>query len=455
MRLAKKISILLILWLLSVFINQRLGIPVLSVFSLLYGIYLVLVLIQSIGMKIPYYELTFAAFGIQLLIAPYLEYHFFHNEIFGVMLVSEENYFSFVTPAIFLFYLGFELVGIPLNEPEAKIKIGQDQEWYGAIGIKLIVIGFLFYFLTMLHSNFIFISLSYLRFLGAIYLWLSNHANRRKINVFVWGLLLWETLKGAIFINLLIWIALLFCFLILGKRMNKVLITCLLLISVFLAVVLQSVKQEYREYAWDDDVGNDIALSSLMIKQVRHLDAELFKNMGGLMNIRINQGWIISHGMNNLNGRPVEMSTTYFSRELISILLPRFLYPNKIEVGSREKFEQFTGWALADTVAMNLGIIGDAYFNFRKNGGILFCFILGLLLGFFHKFYLNKLLKYPDLMIWSVLFYFMVMRAGNEFYMIFNWLVKTGFITLLFFKYVRPYWQTQHSSLPSKTILNP
>jgi hypothetical protein len=206
--------------------------------------------------------------------------------------------------------------------------------------------------------------------------------------------------------------------------------------------VLQAVKHTYREIVWDDKNTEEVSLGGLMFDQMSEMDRELFKLMGSGLNVRINQGWIISHGMNNL-GNKSEFNSTYLKKEVLGIILPRFIYPDKVKAGSHEKFKLFTGWKLADGVAMNLGIIGDAFLNFGKRGGVLFCLFLGIFLGYLHKIYSNNLLKYPDLLIWSVLFYFMLMRAGNEFYMIFNWYVKTGVITLLFFYFIRPIWIKQ------------
>jgi hypothetical protein len=126
-------------------------------------------------------------------------------------------------------------------------------------------------------------------------------------------------------------------------------------------------------------------------------------------------------------------------QELIGIFLPRFIYKNKAVVGSHDKFNEFTGWELSEGTAMNLGILGDLYLNFGKKYGIIMGFVFGLLLGFLHHRYLIMLHVHPDLIFWSILFYFMLMRAGNEFYIIMNWYVKTMIIVAIFFYYVKPY----------------
>ena len=48
------------------------------------------------------------------------------------------------------------------------------------------------------------------------------------------------------------------------------------------------------------------------------------------MNVRINQGWVISHGMKNLGDDVRNLSQNYLKQELIGIFLPRFLYKDKV-----------------------------------------------------------------------------------------------------------------------------
>ena len=76
-------------------LGSRFQIETLAIFSVFFGFYLVIELVLSLGKRIPYFELMFAAFGIQLLISPFLEYHYFFNSVIGVMTIDESNYFGF------------------------------------------------------------------------------------------------------------------------------------------------------------------------------------------------------------------------------------------------------------------------------------------------------------------------------------------------------------------------
>jgi hypothetical protein len=419
----------------------------LSAFSLLFGIFLFIQLINSLGEVLPFFELCFGAFGIQLLVTPFLDYYYFHSDIFGIMQVDEYTYFSFVTYAILAFYIGYKILPKKNNEAKAKLEFVQNKKQFEFIGERLVWIGYVFYFLSLVSSNFIVTAFAFLRFIGTFYLFLSQSKKSRLYLPLVWIPFILLTFKSSVFINLIIFSSLFYSLFILLKRPNKLTLYSLIIVSFFFILVLQTVKHDYRKVVWYDNSSEKVSLIELMINQVKSLDSEMFFTLGSNLNIRVNQGWVISHGLSNLNPDRYKFESSNLMRELIGIILPRFLYADKVTVGSHEKFYLFSGYSLSDSTSMNIGIIGDAYLNFGLVKGIIACFILGLFFSFFHNFYLQKLLIYPDLLVWSVFFYFMIMRANNEFYIIMNWFVKTGLITFLFFKYVRPYLLKQ-----SKTI---
>lgn len=446
---------LLLLLAAAYWINSKYEVELLSAFSLLFGIFLFIQLVNSFGKVMPFFELSFGAFGIQLLVAPFLDYYYFKSEIIGIMLVDEHTYFSFVTYAIIALYLGFNIIPKKENEAQAKVSFEKNKPAFEYIGIRLIWIGYAFFFLSFFLSNFIVGTFAFLRFIGSIYLWFSKSEKRNFYMGLVWVPFVLLTIKGAIFINLIIWGALLYCVFILTKKPNKLILYSLIIISFFFIILLQTVKHQYREIVWDEKSTEDVSMADLMVNQAKNTDTKTLKIMGAGLNIRVSQGWIISHGLNNLDPKKYQFEASYLKKELLGLLLPRFLYPDKVIVGSHEKFDLFTGWHLADNVAMNIGIIGDAYFNFGLKKGILACFILGLIFGLMHTYYLSKLSIYPDLLAWSLLFYFMIMRAGNEFYIIMNWYVKTGLITVLFFVYARPFLVKQfQSQLESKELIS-
>jgi hypothetical protein len=439
MTFARLLLKLLLIFVGAILVNAQFKVDILSAFSFLFGIFLFHQLINSLGKVIPFFELTFGFFGIQLLVAPFLDYYYFQNDGIGFMSVDEQTYFSFVTYAILAIYLGYSIIPKKNNEYYVKDNFKQYKKQFEYIGEILVWVGYSFYFLSFVVSNFIIITFAFLRFIGSIYLLLSESKKRWVYTLLVWLPFFFVTIKSAVFINLIIWIALLYSLFALTKKVKILILYSYIIITFFFLLILQSVKFEYRGLVWEDNNVEDISLVELMINKVRDSDFETLRDMLSGLNIRVNQGWIISNGLNNLNSDQYHFKASYFFDEMIGILLPRFLYSDKASVGSHEKFYDFAGYQLSDSTAMNLGIIGDAYLNFGLGKGIFACFLLGLIFGLLHKYFLQKLKQFPDLLAWSFLFYFFIMRAGNEFYIIMNWYVKTGLITIIFFMYVRPY----------------
>lgn len=355
------------------------------------------------------------------------------------MLVDEQAYFSFVTFAILALYLGFKLLPVPDNEGNAKLGFKENRLEFEFIGERLIWIGYLFFMVSFVQTNFIIVIFAFLRFIGSIYIWFSDSTKKKFYMVLVWIPFILMTFKTAVFVNLIVWATLLYCLYVLNTKIKKWVLYSLFTVSLLFLIVLQTVKHQYREVAWNGRSTETVSMAGLFIKQIRNSNTEVLKLMSSALNTRVSQGWIVSHGLNNLDPVKHEFEPSFVKKEMIGILLPRFLFPDKIKEGSKEKFKLFTGWELASSTSMNISIIGDAYLNFGKKYGIIACFILGLFFAVIHRFYRRKLIRYPDLVAWSVLFYFMIMRAGNEFYSIMNWYIKTGLVTVLFFIYVRPF----------------
>jgi hypothetical protein len=131
--------------------------------------------------------------------------------------------------------------------------------------------------------------------------------------------------------------------------------------------------------------------------------------------------------------RTTDQINTYFSKELLGVILPRFIYSEKATVGDNKKFRYLTGIPLATSVTMNVGILGDGYGNFGYIGGILFCFGFGLFLNLVMGYCFLLSLRIKTVLFWMPLILFYVMRAGNEFYIITNWTVKVALVVISYY----------------------
>lgn len=423
----------------SYLISGNSNIEFLSVLSLIYSFYLIYDLFRKLGKKLPLIELTGAISGLQLLISPFLEYHLFHNEIFGVMKTNELDYFSYMLPALFVFISGMQII-VGNKEIVIGLKFKNyfisNQAKYSHIGFILLLIGILSTIILELNIlsslNFVFVLLSLFKFIGLLYLYFSNN-KYFKLSFFVIIVpFLISTINNTIFIDLIAWSIFFFTFFIAGKEVNIFKLFGVSLLAFIVIIFFQSIKMDYRNYAWrlgtTGFIENISIISNLLQKQIYQLDVNKFIEITSIVNVRFNQGWIVSHVIDNISNYSDPVGWLYLKEEVIGIFVPRVLITDKIQTGDHTKFNHFVGWDLNERVSMDLSIMGDGFGAFNKKGGIIFCFFIGLFYGFIIRIWSLKARKNPDILFLMIMVFFYLFRAGNEFYIITNWIVKSSIL---------------------------
>ncbi len=393
---------------------------------------------------LPIKEITSLLMVLQLLVAPAITYYKLNNISNYPMNVDEGVYFTFTIPSyvIFLFglYFPYRKYKIEISKPELIISPRNLN-----IGIYLfcisIVASVLFAitpsslsFIMVLFSNFIFVSIFYIFF--------STHKYRYFLVLCIFIIFAAKTIASGIFINLFIWgffIFSLFAYKIKFSGRTKLL---LLTSAFFIAFLVQSFKKEYREEIFSNSDYNSSEVEiffSMAYDRVTSID-ELFslENTDKFVS-RLNQGWILSRILNRMPADVQFANGSYFFDEIKGIILPRFVYSGKATVGSHDKFLYFTGLQLSEGTAMNVGIFGDGYGNFGYAGNLIFAFLFGFLINYALYGFYKLSRKYPTLIMWLPFIFFYVMRAGNEFYIIVNWVVKSSILVLIIFLLFKKY----------------
>jgi hypothetical protein len=111
--------------------------------------------------------------------------------------------------------------------------------------------------------------------------------------------------------------------------------------------------------------------------------------------VRFNQGWIIARIMTHVPAEiPYARGQTITDAITFSIV-PRFLFPNKLQGASQKIFSTYTGTELAGGTRMGLGIIGEFYANFGMGGGIVGTFVYGLIIGWVFLLFADRAQKNP------------------------------------------------------------
>ncbi|HMP31666.1 MAG TPA: hypothetical protein PKD85_18840, partial [Saprospiraceae bacterium] len=341
------------------FIGAYSQLPFLTALGIVYFFISAHNLMQSLGRKIPFIELTIFLTILQVIIAPILEYHLFFNEVFGVMKVSELQYLSFVIPSTMVFHLGLKSgVGkyeVLFSDPSLEL-FKTNRSKYIKRGQSLIVLGISFTLLAKLFSipaiGFIVVLFSMLKFIGLFYLWMASSRNFTFYFLLVMIPFILDTLKSTIFIDLIVWSVFFYSFYLIKAKANVVKLTVFSLIAFFSLVIFQSVKYDYRHELWwgshknANTIQKITLLGNLISQRIATLNQEEIKLIGSVVNIRFNQGWIISDVMHNTDKLGNHANFKYLGPELLGVLLPRFLFPNKISTSDNRKFNEYTGWKL-------------------------------------------------------------------------------------------------------------
>ena len=418
-------------------------IPYISLVSLVYGIVQVINLLNSFGKRLPFRELIISIMGVQMIIAPYLEYHYFQFRTIGGMAINEVDYFSYVLPCTILLKVGLQ-VFYPSHPPDLRIfnTIASKARTNEKYGLGLILFGYAGYVAAELTniSSFAFLIylLSLCRFIGFLYLWICN--SRFTIPAFIFVIIPFtiEAVNSTILVEVIVYFAILLTILFLKLKSGRLVIYSTFILAFLFLILAQSVKYKYRIAVSKESFSGNRGLFffQAMANQVRNFDDLDLKRLGGGVNVRINQGWVLSDVLKHMMGREEKIEPKYFYREVAGVLLPRFIYPAKPMVGDHKKFKEYTGYRLSKHVAMTVGLMGDGFGNFGYIGGMLYCLGFGMLMGWMFKVWYTLSEKYPTLLLWGVLIFFYSMRAGDETYTIINWVVKSSVLVLFYFYFI-------------------
>jgi hypothetical protein len=405
-----------------------------SILGVIFVIRIAVLFFKEIGKSLPMFETLLLISGLQWIIGAFNSYRFSVKHFKYYMRVEETDYMSFVVPA----FLGFGIILLRYSKTN-KLTLNFNPETYIEKGRILLFIGIfadLFKFITPPSLHFFIYLISLFKYVGASILLFSKEKRDRY---FFYGSILYLLLKSiqsALFHDLILWG--LFFFLVWALKHKpsfnkKIVFTTIALTFV---VLTQSIKSSFRKALWEGGYdGNKISLYIRTIKGV--LDNSFFSSEEDLnkLNIRLNQGWHISSVLSHVPfSEPFANGATVVEATSASIL-PRFLNPNKKIAGGKENYERFTGNKLGKGTSMGISIIGEAYANFGRFGGILFMLFFGFFLSWVW-FRINKIYKnHPILLFFIPLLFIQVVKAETELFVVLNHLLKASFVVWLFFRF--------------------
>jgi hypothetical protein len=381
---------------------------------------------KRLDQGVPLLQLTALIATLQWLVGPILNYNTPYEYGKYRMYVSQGDYFKFALPATCAYVVIMLAVGASVKQRQLL----QQLDWrnFLSIGIVLNVIslgasiaapgfgGGVQFFLFLL---------SQLRYIGALYLLFSRHHLRYVLFAVSLSPLLVQSLSSGMFHDLILWLAIVFCYWFAQRRWSFAQKIVVLSLSASALFSIQAIKQEYRALLKS---GESPSIVSLLGKYVSPGGRAWESDVLTLVVIRLNQGWIISAVMDNVpSGEPFAEGET-IKDAVISAFMPRFLFPDKKQAGGRENFRRFTGLPIGDGTSMGISPLGEAYANFGAFGGILVMATFGAFFAGLFSLSLKYVVHRPAFFFWLPLLFYQSIKAETEFLVVLNQLSKGAIV---------------------------
>jgi hypothetical protein len=392
----------------------------------------------NLGKKIVILDLTILLAFITCLIVPVIFYHVYTRDNPLALLwdkympVSSDDYFSFALPGVILLIIGQKI-------PLGKFKINKNPAIYmenvkvylsqnPKLGLYLVAIGVISGMLRFLVPDAmkeVFFLMAHLVFVGVFYVIYSPSKNKKVIVAGVIALMVGECIVTGMFGELVFILACSLVLILLGKKVAYWKKLAFAFGGVFIIILIQSIKSDYRKRYWFEEGTADPAYFAELIGDRLSSPSTMF-DPGSLfvLSVRMNQGWLVAETMKMVpekhpfgNGGPLVDA-------VFASVVPRILWPDKPDAGGKANIKRFWGYDLIGW-STNIGTLGEAYANFDRNGGLLYMFFYGLFFNFMLSRILKMAEKRPTIILWLPYLFFSVVNVETDLLSTMGALVKS------------------------------
>jgi hypothetical protein len=385
---------------------------------------------KRLDQGVPLMQVTSLLAVLQWLVGPVLNYGSGYQFARYSMYVPEERYFAFALPAT-AFYVAIMLsVGASVKQRNLLQFI--DRRNFFTIGIVLNIVALA---ATLASARvggslqFLCHLVSQLRYVGAIYFLFSRHSLRLPAAAISCSQLLTGSLASGMFHDLILWLAVIFCYWFAQRKWVPVSKLMLLTTAALVLFSIQAVKQDYRKQLAR---GESPSILSMVVSYVTPGGRAWEDNVLSLAITRLNQGWIISAVMNNVPENEPFAEGETIKDAILSSVAPRFLWADKKIAGGRDNFRRFTGLPIGDETSMGISPLGEAYANFGVEGGVIFMVGFGALFGLTYYGALMYVLRHPTFLFWIPLIFYQAIKAETELLVVLNQITKGAVVAVAF-----------------------
>ncbi len=358
------------------------------------------------------------------------------------MKIPQEQYFDYAIPALFFLFAGVFIFNKNVSLTGLLSRI--DKESANKLGWLLIGLSYAFDVGAFLGIPALgsFLSFTvYLKYVGAMALFFSPSVLNTYLILSTFIALANSALRGGIFIDFFVWSTYFFLIASLKFKLSFSVRILFAVLAIPTLIIIQSIKKEYRDATWSgkENAGLETLGELAEEEQLRvEKKNDLANSVGVVRTVgRLNQGWHLGRVLRWVPKYRAFSGGEEFWGDIEGTLLPRAFFPNKKVIGGQAKFLEFTGYKLIGGTSMTIGVLGDFFINFGREGSFLGLFIFGALVSrLLYSFVKKYVIDDPINFVWIPFLFSYLIRANNDFYIVINSFVK-GYLIFLAVNYLR------------------
>ena len=424
------------------------GISWYSYFAVMITIYQFLLLFNAIGHVIPVRYLLGSFMCLQFFVGATLAYNGLDQYQYQlyVMRIPEEEYFSYVIPAVLMFIAGLHLNAGSLKGEQVDEKgITYFVQKKPRLPYFFIGFGFVSSIVGSFFSSelaFVFYLFGSFKFIGLFLLILGSKHLKPLPMAIVIGSIVSSSLGSGMFHDLLIWIVITASVYGIKYKFGQNIKIAGATAFIVLVALIQVMKGVYRDVLGGEAGKGGLETFAKLAQEQNELDEGLFGfRKLAASNVRINQGFIITNIMITVPNRVPFQNGAQMYEVFEAAILPRIIAPNKLKAGDRSTFTKYSGINLRQGTSMGLSSVGDAYINFGIIGGCFFMFFLGLMYNITLQMFGKYSVRYPILILFTALSFYYPIRPDCELQTILGHLFKS----IMLITFVVNVWKNQFS----------
>ena len=191
-----------------------------------------------------------------------------------------------------------------------------------------------------------------------------------------------------------------------GRSIRRpVLLGVLAVATLYIAVLWQAIKPEYREYVSQDSGAQAVLVDreaqiAKLSELVAEVNVDVLERGAEAFAVRFAYVDMLAYTLGHVPDARPHTDGQLMADAFAHVLMPRMFFPDKAIIDDTAFTKEYTGLAMhsVEATSISIGYVGDAYIDFGVPGMFIWLFVLGVLLGLAYRWMstykvLNPLLR--------------------------------------------------------------